>query len=141
MRITWDDKAAEAMRLAEVRKRARKRLARVRGELPPLTKRQVSIVVQMMVDAYEAAQTEAHYEADYTWARDAQMQHEKRCAVSRRGVEARRKKSARMAIRAEFQAAQKAGKPVTAKQLVKKHGASPATVYRALRGLVKPPKR
>jgi hypothetical protein len=140
MKITWDDDG-EAERLAEIRKRARKQLKLVRSKLPRLSKGQVTIVLRMTVSAYHAGWRDCVQEVRASEDEEAAYTHAQRKYVSRRGVEARRKKSAQMAIRAEFQAAQKAGKPVTAKQLVKKHGASPATVYRALRGLVKPPKR
>lgn len=132
MRVTWDDDEMRK-RDEQLRERARKHLDRLKHRLPRLTKLQAETIVDMMLNAYRSGQFDGWMDGEI-FNREAM---EKRAT---RGVEARRAKSARMAIRAEFEAARDTGKSITAKQLAKKHGASLPTVYRALHGLLKQPK-
>lgn len=108
-----------------IRQRARRRLDRVREKLPRLTKAQTAILVEMMVDAYEAGDVDRDQVACYE-------KHDEAMERSRKGVIARRRKSKRMAIVKAFEAATASRKDVSVEQLAQEHGVSRATAYRAL---------
>jgi hypothetical protein len=120
-----------------LRERAKKYLKRFRAQLPKLTPKQAGLVVKMLLAAYDGGHNDTQLDWDHEEQVAIQDEHEKRAAVSRRGVQARREKSRRWAIRAEFEAAQKAGKVVSMKHLANKHGTSLATAYRAVDDLLK----
>ena len=108
-----------------IRQMSRGWLDRVRDKLPRMTKAQAALVVELMVDAYEAGDGD----------RDQVAWHEKQEEAmerSRKGVIARRRKSKRMAIVKAFESATAARKDVSVEQLAQEHGVSRATAYRAL---------
>jgi hypothetical protein len=123
-----------------LRERAKKYLKRFRAQLPKLTPKQAGLVVKMLIAAYLGGSNDIFFKWESEEQIAIQDEHEKRAAVSRRGVQARREKSRRWAIRAEFEAARKAGKVVSVKHLANKHGTSLATAYRAVEDLLKRPK-
>lgn len=122
---TPEELARRNERREPIRERARRRLTRVRDQLPRLTKKQAELIVEMMVDAYEAGDMDRDQtECQAEW-------HEAR-ERSQKGVIARRKKSKRWAIIEAFKAAAAERKDVSIEQLAKEHGVSRATAYRAL---------
>lgn len=145
MRYTWGEPTPEERKAAKekaqrMRKRARTYLSHFRSQLPKLSRKQSSIVVDMLIRAYDAGVDDTRDEWSAADCAKFQDDCESKRERALRGVQARRAKSTRMAIRAEFKTARDAGKSITAKQLAKKHGASLPTVYRALHGLLKQPK-
>lgn len=120
-----------------LRERAKKYLKRFRGQLPKLSPSQAALIVKMLMTAYAAGEDEMSMEWGWRETAAAQIAHEKRVASANRGVAARRKKSRRWAIRADFEAGLKAGKVAAVKHLANKHGTSLATAYRAVDDLLK----
>lgn len=121
--LTADELAAVEKRRQPIRDRASKRLERVRDRLPRLTAAQVAIVVEMMVDAYEAGEMDSYQVA-------AQEEWHQTRERSFQAVAARRRKSKRHEIIAAFKAAN--GHDVSIDELAKQHGVSRATAYRAI---------
>lgn len=128
--LTADELAAVEKRRQPIRDRASKRLERARDRLPRLTAAQVEIIVEMMVDAYEAGEMDScqvAYQEEWHKAKERSLQ----------AVAARRRKSKRHEIIAAFKAA--SGKDVSIDQLAKEHGVSRATAYRAVGMIGKKP--
>lgn len=123
--LTPEELARRNKQREQIRQRAIRRLDRVRDQLPRLKKMQTELIVEMMVDAYEAGGMDRdEVECIAEW-------HETR-ERSRKGVIARRRKSKRWAIIEAFKAAAAERKEVSVEQLAKEHGVSRATAYRAL---------
>jgi hypothetical protein len=121
----------------KLRERARKYLKHHRAQLPKLTSKQSALVVKMMLAAYFGGARDVYDEWRESDTLLMQEEDEKRIARSRKGVIARRKKSKRSDIRADFEVARKAGRVLTPQHLANKHGTSLATVYRAVGDLLK----
>lgn len=123
--MTAEDRARLDARRDPIRRRARLRLEQSRDGLPPFTEAQFEMLVEMLVDAYEAG------EMDRDQVACQEEWHETR-ERSLKGVVARRRKSKRQTIVEAFEAAAAASKEVSVEQLAEEHGVSRATVYRAL---------
>jgi len=127
--MEWDFSAPPSPQELEdtnrLRERARKKLEANRHKLPRLTKKQADVIVEWMVDAYRAGESET---ADLV----CHVEREQAAERSRRGVQSRRRKSKRMKIIAAFEAAAVASKDVRVDDLAKQFGVSRATAYRAL---------
>jgi len=112
----------------KLRKRSAAYLEARRKQLPKLTKDQSLTIIDMIVAAHLAGQSEERCERQARTRSRAIV----RWRAARAGVIARRGKSKRAEIVAAYETAAAAGRSMTVAELVKRFNVSRATVYRAL---------
>jgi hypothetical protein len=99
---------------------------RIRTETPSLTAAQVEAVLALLEEAYWAGQHDEFGQGVISKMTKAE-------ALSRKGVEARRRSSRRADVAQAFDAAAKTGADVSVSELARRMKVSRSTAYRALR--------